>query len=120
MAELDRLKPQCTHRLAPVIGTLRNQREDLLAFVKELDLSLTALAAEHQVTEEIARKVLLLLTPHTTQQWQEEATLRENLGKRFHPLRTAVESLADQTVRASSVVENINSRSGTISFSSVT
>ena len=110
IAELERLAPQCVHRLAPVIRALRHQRDDLLAFAEELDLSLTALAAEHQVSVEVIREVLALLAPHTTKHWQAEAALRRQLGERFHAIRTAVAALADHTVRASSVVENINSR----------
>lgn len=110
IVELERLAPQCVHRLAPVIRALRHQRDDLLAFAEELDLSLTALAAEHQVSVEVVREVLALLAPHTTKHWQAEAALRRQLGERFHAIRTAVAVLADHTIRASSVVENINSR----------
>ena len=110
VAELERLAPQCSHRLTPVIRSLRNQRDDLLAFAEELDLSLAALAAEHHVPLDAVRDVLLLLAPRTAHQWQAEAALRRRLGERFHAVRTAVATLADQTVRASSVVENINSR----------
>lgn len=110
IAERERLSPQCSHRLSPMIRALRNQRDDLLAFAEELDLSLTALAAEHHVSVEMVRDVLALLAPRTTKQWQAEAALRRQLGERFHTLQTAVATLADQTVRASSVVENINSR----------
>ncbi len=110
VAELERLAPLCPHRLTPVIRALRNQRDDLLAFAEELDLSLAALAAEHHVPVEVVREVLALLTPRTTPHWQAEATLRRQLGERYHALRTAVATLADHTIRASSVVENINSR----------
>ena len=110
VGELERLAPQCSHRLTPVIRALRNQREDLLAFAQELDLSLAAVAAEHHVPVDTVRDVLFLLSPHTTQQWQAESALRRRLGERFHALRTAVAAIAERTVRASSVVENINSR----------
>jgi hypothetical protein len=110
IAELKRLEPQCPHRFTPVISSLRNQRDDLLAFVAELDQSLAALAAEHQVAVDEVRDVLQLLAPTTTKQWQAEAALRKRLGERFYAIRTAVEALADHTVRASSVIENINSR----------
>jgi hypothetical protein len=110
VVELERLAPQCSHRLTPVIRALRNQRDDLLAFAEELDLSLAAVAAEHHVPVDVMRDVLLLLAPCTTQQWQAEAALRRRLGERFHAVRTAVAAIAERTVRASSVVENINSR----------
>lgn len=110
IAELERLAPRCPHRLTPVIRTLRNQRDDLLAFAAELDLSLAELATEHHVSVAVVRDVLMLLTPRTTPQWQAEAALRRRLGDRFHAIQTAVAHLAYHTVLASSVVENINSR----------
>jgi hypothetical protein len=110
VAELEQLAPLCSHRLTPVIRALRNQRDDLLAFTEELDRSLTALAAEHHVSVEVTREVLALLTPRTAPQWQAEAALRRQLGERFHTVRTAVANLAEHTIRASSVVENINCR----------
>ena len=109
-AELKRLAELCPHRLTPVIRTLRNQRDDLLAFVAELDLSLAYHAAEHHVPVDVVREVLTLLSPRTTPQWPAEAALRQRLGDRFHARPIAVAHLADHTVRASSVVENINSR----------
>jgi hypothetical protein len=108
--ELTRLAPQCPHRLDPVIRMLRNHRENLLAFADELDLSLAELASEYHVKVEVVREVLLLLEPRTTKQWQDEAALRRQLGERFYPIQTAVAALTQRTVRASSVIENINSR----------
>jgi hypothetical protein len=42
--------------------------------------------------------------------WPREHALRSELGSRFFPLSTFVQELARQTVRASSLVENLNSR----------
>src|SRR5205807_10593143 len=42
--------------------------------------------------------------------WQQEARLRQQLGRRFYQLEGAVYDLAEHVVRASSVIENINSR----------
>src|SRR5438874_1475126 len=42
--------------------------------------------------------------------WPPEAVLRQQLGGRFHDLSEAVAAVARSTVRASSVVENLNSR----------
>jgi Arc/MetJ-type ribon-helix-helix transcriptional regulator len=110
LLELTRLAPQCPHRLDPVIRMLRNHRENLLAFADELDVSLVALASEYHVKVEVVREVLLLLQPRTTKQWQDEAALRCQLGERFYAIQIAVAALADRIVRASSVIENINSR----------
>ena len=42
--------------------------------------------------------------------WQQEHRLRQQLGSRFEPLQTALTQLTHATTRASSVVENLNSR----------
>ena len=42
--------------------------------------------------------------------WQKEAALREFLRDRFYPFEQAVRGVSEQVVRASSIIENINSR----------
>ena len=42
--------------------------------------------------------------------WQRREALRRELGERFHALERAVEEALAETTRASSVVENLNSR----------
>ena len=43
-------------------------------------------------------------------QAQKETALRERLRGRFHPIAQAVRVLSQQVVRASSIIENLNSR----------
>ena len=45
-----------------------------------------------------------------TRRWQREALHRQQLGGRYYGLSEAVQELAGQVVRASSLVENVNSR----------
>ncbi len=45
-----------------------------------------------------------------TRRWQHDATLRSILGEKYHSLCQAIDSLRRRTVRASSIVENLNSR----------
>jgi hypothetical protein len=75
----------CPHRIGPVVRALRNQRDDLLAFAAVLD-------------------------PRVPARWQRDAELHRRLGNRYWLLREAVAAVAAQTVRASSVIENVNSR----------
>ena len=89
-----------------------NQRDDLLAFAAQLDQDLAKLAAEFQlpvttVREASNTEALDLRDPGTL---AGEAALREQLSRRFFAVSVAVAELADQTVRASSVIENLNSR----------
>ena len=112
VAELQTRATLCPHRLNPVCTLLKNHRDQLLAFAWQLDQDLTDLAAEFKVPLAIVREVLEVQTldkrrPH---RWQKEATLRHQLGSRFHPLEQAVRGLSKQVVRASSIIENINSR----------
>jgi hypothetical protein len=110
--ELRLREPLCLHRIRPVARALANQRDDLLAFASQLDRDLTVLAAEFQVPVETARDVLNVELPplDDPSRWPREAALRSQLGSRYFSLREAATEVARQTVRASSLVENLNSR----------
>jgi hypothetical protein len=112
VAELRSREPLCPHRIGPVVRALANQRDDLLAFAFQLDRDLAVLAAEFQVHVETVRAVLNveLLPLDDPSRWPREAALRSQLGSRHFSLRVAVTEVARQTVRASSLVENLNSR----------
>jgi len=112
VAELRLREPLCPHRIRPVVRALANQREDLLAFAWQLDRDLTVLAAEFQVPVETARDVLNVerLPLDDPSRWRREAALRSQLGSRHFSLSEATAEVARQTVRASSLVENLNSR----------
>jgi hypothetical protein len=112
VAELQSRESLCSHRLGPVVRALANQRDDLLAFAAGLDRDLEVLAAEFQVATETARDVLNVeqLAPEDPSRWRREVSLRSQLGNRYFPLNVAMAEVAGQTVRASSLVENLNSR----------
>ena len=103
---------QCPHRLGPVCTYLANQRAAVLAFAQQLDADLAAVAADVQVPVAVARAVLAVqqLDVRDRRRWPREAALRQQLRGRFHGLAEAVAAVARGTVRASSVVENLNSR----------
>jgi len=112
VAELRARIPWCAYRLEPVCTFLDNHRDALLAFAQQLDHDLAALAADFQVPVATVRDLLYLqaLSYHHSRRWQQEADLRQRLRDRFHALNEAVRAVADRTVRASSMVENLNSR----------
>lgn len=112
VAELRSREPLCPHRIRPVVRALANQRDDLLAFAVALDRDLSVVAAEFQVAVETAREMLNveILPQEDPSRWRREATLRSRLGSRYFSLHVAVTDVAGQTVRASSLVENLNSR----------
>jgi hypothetical protein len=112
VAELRSREPLCPYRIGPVVRALANQRDDLLAFAAQLDQDLAVLAAEFQVSVELARAVLNveLLPPDDPSRCQRQAALRSQLGSRYFSFSVAVGEVGRQTVRASSLVENLNSR----------
>jgi hypothetical protein len=69
-------------------------------------------AAEFKMPVEMVRAVLNveILPPDSPSRWPRESALRDRLGDRYYPLSVAVTEIARRTVRASSVVENLNSR----------
>jgi hypothetical protein len=112
VAELRARAPGCPHRLGPVVTYLVNQRDAVLAFAAPLDADLGAVAEDFQVPVGVARAVLQVqeLAARDRRRWPAEAALRGQLGGRFYGLSEAVAAVARATVRASSVVENLNSR----------
>lgn len=112
VAELEAREPCCPHRIDPVVRALRNQRDDLLAFAAALDEQLDTVAKEYEVSPAWVREVLAVTAsdercPAT---WQRDAELYRRLGNRYRGVRDAVAQVAAGTVRASSVIENLNSR----------
>src|SRR6202023_2443815 len=112
VAELRARTSQCSHRLDPICTYLVNQRDAVLAFAQQLDTDLGAVAADFQVPVAVARAVLHVheMDVRDARRWPREAALRQQLRGRFYELSEAVAAVARGTVRASSVVENLNSR----------
>jgi hypothetical protein len=102
----------CPHRIRPVRTLLENQRDNLLAFAAGLDRDLAALAQEWQIRVTTAREILQVqsLPTWAPERWRREAALRETLRGRYHGVCADLQELSDRVVRASSLVENLNSR----------
>lgn len=112
VAELKSRASRCPHRLGPICRQLENQRDDLLAFARVLDDQLEQLGQELHVGAAVLRQLLGLLArdERDPRRWTEEGPLRACLRGRSHEVQAAVAALARGTVRASSLVENLNSR----------
>jgi len=110
--EFEVRQSQAPHRIGPIVRTLRNGREDLLAFAQELDTRLAHLAEETHVAPHLIRELFDLQgQPYTdSTRGQTEASLRRKLGDTFYPLHQRILQIIADTPRASSVVENLNSR----------
>jgi hypothetical protein len=112
VAELLQREEHCEHRIRPLRTLLVNQGADLLAFAAVLDKDLAALALEWQVSEATVRQLLQTqqMSERDPRRWCREATHRQQLAGRYYALSAAVQEIAGGVVRASSLVENVNSR----------
>jgi hypothetical protein len=93
-------------------GLIANHRDELLAFAEQLDRELATLAQRFDVEPSLLRELLQHLTkdPNRPDYWQREAQFHQRTHGRLYEIKQAVEKLHRQTVRASSVIENFNSR----------
>jgi hypothetical protein len=110
--ELRRREEQCPHRLRPVRVLLQQRRDELLLFAEEADGDIRSLAAWARVPEEVVRELVAVqeLPLTSGRRWRREQALRGRLGERYRELSGLVEELRAGVVRASSLVENLNSR----------
>ena len=91
---------------------LHNQRDQLLAFAGVLDQKLDVIAQRFELPLQAVRDVCLLHRKHETSNayWERWNQLHHELSGKFHGLMEAVSNALKQTPRASSMVENLNSR----------
>ena len=112
LAELQARVPACAHRLGPISRLLKNRRDDLLGFARALDEGLSQMAAAWGVVPEDLRRLLNARCRDESDpvRWAEESAVRPQLRGWSHAACQAIDALAAETVRASSLVENLNSR----------
>ena len=110
--ELSRREGLCPHRIGPVRRALERQRDDLLAFAGVLDEQFADLARRFDVPAVLVGQLseLEALDDRTAAYWQSRGPLLAKLGAKFLPLQQAVQAVMAETTRASSLVENLNSR----------
>ncbi len=91
---------------------LRNQRDQLLAFAGVLDQKLAEIAAAFELPLQAVREVCLLhrKPPTSNAYWEQWNQLHRKLSGKFHDVMEAVGKALEETPRASSMVENLNSR----------
>ena len=112
VAELKQRETLCLHRIRPFRTALENQKENLLAFAAVLDEKLTDISQRFHVPLYLVRKVCLLQAqnPQQASYWSTWNQLHHQIGYQFYLLSEAVEQAMKETPRASSLVENFNSR----------
>ncbi len=109
---LHQLEPWDAQRIGPVRRALANQRDTLLAFAPRLDQALETLARQFAVPVSTRRELLALqsMSPTTTAYWAQATALHQRLHDHFFALQQALSDLHPHLHRASSLVENLNSR----------
>jgi hypothetical protein len=110
--ELRKREEQCEHRLKPLRRMLEGQREQLLAFVGVRDQEMGQIAEMASVPLHLVAEVCRLegLDRQGSLYWQRRGQLQRKLGESFHGVERAVREVLAEAPRASSVVENLNSR----------
>jgi hypothetical protein len=111
-AELQARVPSCAHRLRPIHRLLTKRRDELLAFARVLDQGLGQIAGAWEISPDELRRLLQARCrdERDPRRWVEESAVQCQLGDRFYPAGQAVDALIAETVRASSLVENLNGR----------
>ena len=101
-----------SHRIRPVRRMLEHQRNNLLAFAGILDERFGELAGHLDVPLPFLHAVCELqgLDRALPAYWQREGQLRKKLRHKFHLVEQGVREILASTPRASSIVENLNSR----------
>jgi len=111
-AELRRREHLDSKRVRPVRIALQNQRNDLLEFAGVLDGKLEAIAAANELPMYLVRQACVLQRkPETSPAyWEGWCRLCSQMGHKCHAVFEAVMQAMAQTLRCSSMVENLNSR----------
>lgn len=112
VAELGRYQDDCPHRIGPLVRMLRNHRTALLAFVEVLQENLSEVAQRFAVPVTTVQALCEIeaLDKRSDLYWQRTARWHSLLKERWYPIHQAVLEAMAQTPRASSLVENLNSR----------
>jgi len=97
------------HRIRPLRVMLENQGDALLAFAMQTDEKLHSLALKLKLPVAPLRELLGVVSQNSDG-FQDTSLLRHRMGASFATAETAVRSILDEVVRASSMVENFNSR----------
>lgn len=110
--ELKGRESKALHRIRPVRQLLETHGEELLSFAELLEVDLQGLSYAFDIDLFWIRQVLALqmISSRENLYWERAAKLYKELGACFYDIQEAIRDLVEMTVRASSIVENVNSR----------
>jgi hypothetical protein len=102
----------CSHKIEPVRKYLENHSDNLLEFVPTMEMCFYEIAQEFEVSlsDVLAVYQLKGLPSSSLRRWERYTALRTRLGEKFYWIESLVDKVLDDTVRANSLIENINSR----------
>jgi hypothetical protein len=107
--ELRSREPIEPYRIRPLRVMLENQGNALLAFAMQIDKKLETVAVESKVPVALLRELLGVLC-NDKKNTADTASIRNRMGNAFESAEIAVRKILTEIVRASSMVENFNSR----------
>lgn len=101
-----------SHKIRPVRVFLENNRENFLKFVEEIDRNCEEISREFEVNLLDIRAIYKIQGHPSSSQhrWERYSHLRSRLGHKFHAVESRIKDVLENVVRASSIVENLNSR----------
>jgi hypothetical protein len=102
----------CSYRIKPLRVFLENNKGNLLKFVDQIDRGLEEIANDFKVSLSRVCELYQLqkLNFSNSIRWEKESFSKAYFKEKFYAIETQIKTLLKKTVRASSVVENINSR----------
>lgn len=107
-----RAREHLSHKITPVRTYLENHKDNLLEFMPIMESHFDTIAYESEVHLSLVFAVYQLqgLPLSSLKRWQNYDKLRKELGRKFYWVESLVEEVLKKTVRANSLVENLNSR----------
>lgn len=112
VAALQRLETTASYTIRPIRVALQKQKPDVLGFALRLDDDLWGIALEQKQSIDLIRSVATLQgqSRGKSTYWKRYAALQSALGQAFLTVMEAVAQWRKGFHRASSLVENLNSR----------
>lgn len=112
IAEELRVREHLSHKITPIRTYLENHKDNLLEFMPIMETYFDTIACESEVdvSTVFAMYELKGLSPLSPRHWQKYAELQTRLRGKFHWVASLVDDVLKTTVRANSLVENLNSR----------
>jgi hypothetical protein len=112
IAEELRVREHLSHKITPIRIYLENHKDNLLEFMPIMESYFDTIACESEVSllTIFGMYELKGLSPLSPRYWQKYTELQKDLKGKFHWIASLVDEVLQITVRADSLVENLNSR----------